>query len=208
MNLRGANVQWPPASARSKEGLHARRRRSRTLEGAQLHGRMQRLVAPDRVLHFVRPQADGGEEDLQAAVPRDAKDRAKLVGNLRQLLGWSGVGNSTGDKNDRVGRKDANNWQHLADVRWLQQDGKAELVPVVGKYPHIYKTVVQPHPDMAFDQSQLKNLLLERIKRTPDGWRWVRRPHSQIWSLDSGTSLVGHLVEPLGAGIGPCGWHR
>ena len=34
------------------------------------------------------------------------------------------------------------------------------------------------------------------------------RPHSQIWSLDSGTSLVGHLVEPLGAGIGPCGWHR
>ena len=77
---------------------------------------MQRLVAPDRVLHLVRPQADGGEEDLQAAVPRDAKDRAKLLGNLRQLLGWSGVGNSTGDKNDRMGRKDANNWQHLADA--------------------------------------------------------------------------------------------
>ena len=66
-------------------------------------------------------------------------------------------------------RPACSNWQHLTDARWLQRDGKAELVPVIGKYPHIYKTVVQPHPDMAFDQSQLKNLLLELIKRTPDG---------------------------------------
>ena len=42
-----------------------------------------------------------------------------------------------------------------------------------------------------------ENLLLERIKRTPDGWRWVRRPPSQIWSLDSGTSLVN--LQPMPA---------
>ena len=54
--------------------------------------------------------------------------------HLRQLLGWSGVGNSTGDKNDRMDCKDAANWQYLADVRWLQRDGKAELVPVLVKY--------------------------------------------------------------------------
>ena len=125
-----------------------------------------------------------------------------MLGNLRQLLGWSGVGNSTGDKNDRTDRKDASNWQHLTDIRWLQQDGKAELVPVVGKYPHIYKTVVQPHPDMAFDQGQLKNLLLGRIKRTPDGWRRALRPPSQIWSLDSGTSLVNLTPMPCGCETG------
>ena len=60
---------------------------------------MWRLVSPDRVLHIIQ-----NEDDLKAAVPfggtdaKALKERRQLLGNLRQLLGWSSVGNFKFDK--------------------------------------------------------------------------------------------------------------
>ena len=71
---------------------------------------MMLLVSPERILHHVREQEDGGEQDLKALIPRGTEKRAQLLKNLRQLLGWTGVGNSTGDANDRNDRKETANW--------------------------------------------------------------------------------------------------
>ena len=79
-------------------------------------------------------------------------------------------------------------------MRWLRRDGGPEIVPIVGSNPHIYKTVVEPHPDMNFAASKLENLLNKRIAHA-DGWRLVDEP-SGVGSLPSGTSLVNYLPPP------------
>ena len=117
---------------------------------------LQPLVSPERVLHLVRYEV---EEDLQAVVPKGVLKRWKLVANLRQLLGWTEVGNSKGDDNDRNDRKEAGNWQLLEEhVRWLQHDEESAMVPVVGKNLHVFSTVVVPHPKMGFNARKLQNL--------------------------------------------------
>ena len=142
------------------------------------------------------------EADLQAAVPRDtltAKARRELVKNLRQLLGWSGVGNHTGNKDDRDDRKIAGNWQHLGDLRWIQHDDTGEVVPLVGKLGHMFSSVVLPHPNMTFNERKLKNLLNKSIQQA-DGWRLCAEPE-QVWRLGSGSSLVGLGAATPGMGV-------
>ena len=84
----------------------------------------------------------------------EPKKAAGLKGNLNQLCGWNKVGV------DLEGRKEAAIWQLLEDVRWLERDDSRELVPLVGKYQHMFETVIQPHPAIACqDKRTLKNLL-------------------------------------------------
>ena len=112
-----------------------------------------RLVSPDRKLYLV-----DNEEDLKG-VGKLYGLTSKQLGNVRQLLSWTGVGNHSGDRNDRTERKEAENFQILSRVRWLKHDASSEPVPVVGKPPHIFDNVVTPHPDMTFAYKSLLNLL-------------------------------------------------
>ena len=112
-----------------------------------------RLVSPDRKLYLV-----DNEEDLKA-VGKLYGLTSKQLGNVRQLLSWTVVGNHSGDHNDRTERKEAENFQILSRVRGLKHDASSELVPVVGKPPHIFDNVVTPHPDMTFAYKSLLNLL-------------------------------------------------
>ena len=66
--------------------------------------RWQRLVCPERRLYVVTNEAE-----LQSAVPESPAGKARydLLKNLRQMLEWTSVGNSSGDINDRSGRKNA-----------------------------------------------------------------------------------------------------
>ena len=59
-----------------------------------------RLVSPDRKLFLVDT-----EEDLQA-IGKLYKLTSPQIRNLRQVLGWTGVGNHSGDRNDRTERKE------------------------------------------------------------------------------------------------------
>ena len=105
--------------------------------------RWQKLVSPDRRLYVVTTEAE-----LQKIVPqaertaKAEKARRELLKNLRQLLGWTAVGNCNGDKDDRRERKMAGNWQPLVFVTWIKHDNAAEIVPLVGSHSHKYKTVV------------------------------------------------------------------
>ena len=101
-----------------------------------------RLVSPDRKLYLV-----DNEHDLKA-VGKLYGLTSPQIRNVRQLLGWTGVGNHSGDRNDRTERKEAENFQLLSQIHWLKRDDASELVPVVGKPPHIWKSAVTSHPDM------------------------------------------------------------
>ena len=63
-----------------------------------------RLVSPDRKLFLV-----GTEDDLKA-VGDLYNLTPKQRGNIRQLLGWTGVGNCRGDRNDRTVRYESENF--------------------------------------------------------------------------------------------------
>ena len=101
--------------------------------------RWQRLVSPERRLYIVT-----NEVELQSAVPEApaGKARKALLGNLRQMLEWTRVGNSSGDINDRSERKKAGNWQPLGGVQWIKHDDAPEVVPLVGSSGHKYKSSV------------------------------------------------------------------
>ena len=73
-----------------------------------------RLVSPDRKLYLV-----DNEEDLKA-VGKLYGLTSKQLGNVRQLLSWTGVGNHSGDRNDLTERKEAENFQLLSRVHWLK----------------------------------------------------------------------------------------
>ena len=115
---------------------------------------MVKLVSPDRILYVVKTEAD-----LQKLVTAKIVPNYVVAANLRQLLGWTPVGNSTGDKNDRTTRRETGNWQRLEDVRWMLRAAGPELVPVVGKNDWIFRSVVEPHLRMMFTQPSMKDLL-------------------------------------------------
>ena len=147
--------------------------------------RWQRLVCPERRLYVVNNEAE-----LQSAVPESPAGKARydLLKNLRQMLEWTSVGNSSGDINDRDERKKAGNWQPLGGVVWIKHDDAPEIVPLVGSHGHKYKTVVEPHPSMSFNKRKMENLLDTSISQA-DGWRLVTAPR-QVHALGNGESLV------------------
>ena len=108
-----------------------------------------RLVAPDRVIHAI---AFYDEVALKRVVERYESNRKKqveLAKNLRQLLGWTNVGD------DRDGCDETANFQLLTNIWCLQHDVSRDIVAVVGKYPHVWKTVVQPHPTITFTETSM-----------------------------------------------------
>lgn len=158
--------------------------------------RWQRLVCPERRLYIVNNEAE-----LQSAVPQApaGKARKALLGNLRQLLEWTRVGNSSGDSNDRSERKKAGDWQLLGDIVWIKHDDAPEIVPLVGSTSHKHNTVVLPHPSMRFNKRKMENLLNTSISQA-DGWRLVSAPR-QVYALGNGESLVDcwSRVDPSAA---------
>ena len=144
-----------------------------------------RLVSPDRKLYLV-----DNEHDLKA-VGKLYGLTSPQIRNVRQLLGWTGVGNHSGDRNDRTERKEAENFQLLSQIHWLKRDDASELVPVVGKPPHIWKSVVTPHPDMKFAYKSLLNLLngaKPSVSKEGFTWRLASSP-AQIFTLGNGARL-------------------
>ena len=112
-----------------------------------------RLVSPDRKLVLV-----AGEGDLQA-VKKLCSLTSKQVGNIRQLLGWAGVGNCRGDGNDRTERKESENFMLFHSVICLKHDDRTEYVPLVGKPEHIFDSGHAPS-DMNFgSKGSMRNLL-------------------------------------------------
>ena len=163
--------------------------------------RWQRLVSPERRLYIVT-----NEVELQSAVPEAPAGKARtartaLISNLRQMLEWTSVGNSSGDINDRSERKKAGNWQPLGGVHWLKHDDGPEIVPLVGSSGHKYKTVVEPHPSMQFNKRKMENLLNTSTSHA-DGWRLVSAP-GQVYALGNGESLVDcwSRVDPSAAQV-------
>ena len=149
---------------------------------------MQRLVSPERRLHLVGWKCEHDLKALQAHYAGSATPlSAKLLGNLRQLLRWTEVGNGKGDTDDRLHRKESSNWQLLEDIYWLKHDSGDKIVPVVGKNSHIFTNIVAPHPVMSFSQSSLKGLL-NGSKTAVGGWRKAAMP-AQVNSLADGTRV-------------------
>ena len=73
-----------------------------------------RLVSPDRKLFLV-----GTEDDLKA-VGDLYNLTPKQRGNIRQLLGWTGVGNCRGDRNDRTVRYESESFMLLENIQGTQ----------------------------------------------------------------------------------------
>ena len=155
---------------------------------------MQRLCAPDRVLHLIEYQ----DEDHLKALQKQYNLSAETVRNLRQLLGWTRVGTAKGGRNDRAERFEADNWQIVyaaaeltssKTVQWLRHDIGSELVPLVGKLKHKFDTVVSLRPDMRMSPGSLKNLL-NGSKKHIGQWKLVEMP-PQVYSLGNGSSLTG-----------------
>ena len=152
-----------------------------------------RLVSPDRKLFLV-----DNEHDLQAVGQR-YKLKADQIRNLRQLLGWTGVGNHSGDRNDRTGSSQRENFMMLHNIYWLKHDDGTEYVPLVGKVQHMFDTVVGPRLDIKIGSKASLNNLLNGAKQHVGRWRKVSPPQ-QIFTLGNGASLVGfHEAEVRGA---------
>ena len=161
-----------------------------------------RVVSPDRKLYLV-----DSEDDLKAVGER-YKLTSKQIGNIRQLLGWAGVGNHNGDRNDRSMRAEAENFMLLHNIHWLRHDDGTEYVPLVGKPQHMFDNVVKPRLDIKIGSKASLNNLLNGAKQHVGRWRKVSPPQ-QIFTLGNGASLVGlHESEVRGAlelsRIGPC----
>ena len=151
----------------------------------------QRLVSPNLKLYIV-----AGPEALRDLV-KVLKLGWVLGGNLQQLCGWAEVGA------DRTDRKETSNWQLLESVRWLKHDNGNEIVPVVGKYSHMFKSVVQLRADMDFPQPSLEKLLRRRFEHLK-GWRLVEEP-AGVRHLRHGDSLKGFSdVEQSNVQVMPC----
>ena len=142
--------------------------------------RWQRLVCPERRLYVVTNEAE-----LQSAVPESPAGKARydLLKNLRQMLEWTSVGNSSGDINDRSGRKNAGDWQPLGkgprSVVWLKHDDAPEIVPLVGSLGHKYKTVV---PALSLDVVQ-QTQDAELAQHEHQSRRWVEAKHQRSRGL-------------------------
>ena len=149
-----------------------------------------RLVSPTRVLHLLDAHAERGEPALQRIAKIYGLD-AVDVGNLRQLLGWVGVGEK------RKPRGKSGGFELFSeDTRVLKHDERSELVLLAGTVNHIYETVVVPHPHMDFAERSLKNLL-NKSKPHVNGWKKLTKEQvaqlvvPQVLLLEDGASLVG-----------------
>ena len=144
----------------------------------------RRLVSPDRKVFLVAE-----EEDLKA-VGKLYNLTPKKLGNVRQLLGWTTVGNGRGDRNDRRERKEGENFMLFENVAWLKHDHGTEYVPLVGKLVHMFDSVVTPRSDMHIGSKESLGNLLRGAKMQIGGWRKVPPPQ-QVFPLRHGSSLVG-----------------
>ena len=143
-----------------------------------------RLVSPDRKLFLM---AD--EDDLKA-VAELYKLTSKQKGNIRQLLGWVGVGNRSGDRNDRAERKEVGELHAVPQHLRLKHDDGTEYVPLVGKPQHMFDSVVTPRADMKFGSKESMSKLLNGSRAHIGPWKKVSPPR-QVFSLGNGSSLVG-----------------
>ena len=129
-----------------------------------------RVVSPDRKLYLV-----DSEDDLKAVGER-YKLTSKQIGNIRQLLGWAGVGNHNGDRNDRSMRAEAENFMLLHNIHWLRHDDGTEYVPLVGKPQHMFDNVVKPRLDIKIGSRASLNNLLNGAKGGDAGGRKKHLP--------------------------------
>ena len=92
---------------------------------------MKKLVSPTRVVHYIDEDRTRGEQQLkvlQSLYKLDVVD----MGNLRQLLGWVGVG-----AHRSTPRKKTGEWQLLEGVRWLQHTKSKEPVLLLLALPPV-----------------------------------------------------------------------
>ena len=85
------------------------------------------LVSPDCVLYVISDTHPDGPDVQQLRQLRSDMPPPK---NFNQLSGWT-----TGP---HVGRGNAGNWQHLDDVRWIE-DASGDLFPLVGSAQNAMK---------------------------------------------------------------------
>ena len=85
------------------------------------------LVSPDCVLYVISDTHPDGPDVQQLRQLRSDMPPPK---NFNQLSGWT-----TGP---HVGRGKAGNWQHLDDVRWIE-DASGDLFPLVGSAQNAMK---------------------------------------------------------------------
>ena len=141
---------------------------------------MPLLVDPTRQLHMVTD-----EKSLKAACDGHPKP-AVLAANLRQVLAWTRSGGPSGER-DRA--KERDNWQQLVDVQYVQADGSLEVVALVGKIGHKFKTMKESL-HVTFAQGSLANLLngsKPKLEKDDLVWRLLPRP-LQLASSSSATA--------------------
>ena len=116
------------------------------------------LVSPDCVLYVISDTHPDGPDVQQLRQLRSDMPPPK---NFNQLSGWT-----TGP---HVGRGKAGNWQHLADVRWIE-DASGDLFPLVGSAQNAMKIFnARLGTSYAVDASFYKLLSGERA--FAGGWR-------------------------------------
>ena len=125
-----------------------------------------RLVSPDRKLVLV-----AGEGDLQA-VKKLCSLTSKQVGNIRQLLGWAGVGNCRGDGNDRTERKESENFMLFHSVICLKHDDGTET----------YRWSASPSTSSTAWSRPLRHELWKQGEHEKPA-QWVEGAH---WTMEKG----------------------
>ena len=116
------------------------------------------LVSPDCVLYVISDTHPDGPDVQQLRQLRSDMPPPK---NFNQLSGWT-----TGP---HVGRGKAGNWQHLDDVRWIE-DVSGDLFPLVGSAQNAMKIFnARLGTSYAVDASFYKLLSGERA--FAGGWR-------------------------------------
>ena len=116
------------------------------------------MVSPDCVLYVISDTHPDGPDVQQLRQLRSDMPPPK---NFNQLSGWT-----TGP---HVGRGKAGNWQHLDDVRWIE-DASGDLFPLVGSAQNAMKIFnARLGTSYAVDASFYKLLSGERA--FAGGWR-------------------------------------
>jgi hypothetical protein len=131
---------------------------------------MPYLVSPDTLVFSVP------DEKALAAVISELQLPSFVARNLHQLLGWTSSGEG------RPRRQEAGNFQLLEDVKWLKHETSGQWAPAVGKFEHIWESLVQRRTDMDFSRVSLRKLL-GTAKRTVSGWHNVDPPPQLLQRL-------------------------
>ena len=123
---------------------------------------MPLVVDPDLKLHLITD-----EVSLKKACTGRVQP-VELAKNLRQLLGWTGSGGPSGKRDQR---RETDNWQQLVDVQYIQADGKAEVLAVVGKISNKHRLACAH--GCALAEKTLANVLNMTVpKAKKDGVTW------------------------------------